>query len=135
MLVLGAAEELVPNPDRCNSCDHSFDAWCLCRDRRISLCAPNYVPRFPYKVCTWYIYFLLPPGRSPPREVEEYVDDGPDEEPRVVVEDTTLRLEAAGGVIVCTRQAPARSAAPRLLCRLADTGHVDTASYALKFLF
>ena len=70
-----------------------------------------------------------------PREVEEYVDDGPDEEPRVVVEDTTLRLEAAGGVIVCTRQAPARSAAPRLLCRLADAGHVDTASYALKFLF
>ncbi len=49
--------------------------------------------------------------------------------------DTTLKLEAAGGVIVCTRQAPARSAAPRLLCRLADSGHVVIASYALEFLF
>jgi WD40 repeat protein len=54
-------------------------------------------------------------GARKVRRYGEYVDEGP-VEPRVVVADA------------------ARSA-PRLLCRLADTGHVDTASYALKFLF
>ena len=54
-------------------------------------------------------------GTRKTRRYGEYVDEGP-VEPRVVVADA------------------ARSA-PRLLCRLADTGHVDIASYALKFLF